>query len=80
MPADAEVDTSAKSGSGKQLERGPAWSVHKFGGTCVANPERIKNVAQIILNDSSSKKVSHRADAGVKSLAARDSAVCYVRT
>lgn len=51
----AEVDVATT--SGKQVERGPAWSVHKFGGTCVANPERIKNVAQIIIEDTSSKKV-----------------------
>ncbi|CAN1295023.1 Bifunctional aspartokinase/homoserine dehydrogenase 2, chloroplastic [Linum perenne] len=33
-----------------------SWSVHKFGGTCVGSSERIKNVAEIIANDSSEGK------------------------
>ncbi|KAJ6855376.1 bifunctional aspartokinase/homoserine dehydrogenase 2 [Populus alba x Populus x berolinensis] len=33
------------------------WSVHKFGGTCVGSSERIKNVADIILKDSSEGKL-----------------------
>ncbi|XP_011036271.1 PREDICTED: bifunctional aspartokinase/homoserine dehydrogenase 2, chloroplastic-like [Populus euphratica] len=37
--------------------KGDMWSVHKFGGTCVGSSERIKNVADIILKDSSEGKL-----------------------
>ncbi|CAM8989189.1 unnamed protein product [Rhodiola kirilowii] len=40
-----------------QLPRGDTWSVHKFGGTCVGTPQRIKNVADIVLMDNSERKV-----------------------
>ncbi|KAJ6379545.1 hypothetical protein OIU76_016229 [Salix suchowensis] len=33
------------------------WSVHKFGGTCVGSSERIQNVAQVIVQDSSEGKL-----------------------
>jgi len=39
------------------LPKGDTWSVHKFGGTCVGSWERIKNVAQIIVQDSSEGKL-----------------------
>ncbi|KAJ6884534.1 bifunctional aspartokinase/homoserine dehydrogenase [Populus alba x Populus x berolinensis] len=39
------------------LPKGDMWSVHKFGGTCVGSWERIKNVAQIIVQDSSEGKL-----------------------
>jgi len=32
--------------------------VHKFGGTCVGTPERISNVAKIIVEDPSVRKVA----------------------
>ncbi|CAL1409790.1 unnamed protein product [Linum trigynum] len=38
------------------LPKGELWSVHKFGGTCVGTSQRIKNVADIIANDSSEGK------------------------
>lgn len=41
----------------KQLQKGETWSVHKFGGTCVGSSQRIKNVADIIINDDSEKKL-----------------------
>ncbi|KAK7359313.1 hypothetical protein VNO77_01268 [Canavalia gladiata] len=41
----------------KQLPKGETWSVHKFGGTCVGTSQRIKNVADIILNDDSERKL-----------------------
>ncbi|KAF7837050.1 bifunctional aspartokinase/homoserine dehydrogenase 1, chloroplastic-like [Senna tora] len=41
----------------KQLPKGDTWSVHKFGGTCVGTPLRIKNVADIIINDDSERKL-----------------------
>lgn len=40
-----------------QLPKGETWSVHKFGGTCVGNSQRIKNVANIIMNDDSERKL-----------------------
>lgn len=39
------------------LPKGDMWSVHKFGGTCVGTSERIKNVAEIIVNDDSERKL-----------------------
>lgn len=41
----------------KQLTKGEAWSVHKFGGTCMGSSQRIKNVGDIILNDDSERKL-----------------------
>lgn len=41
----------------KQLPKGETWSVHKFGGTCMGSSQRIKNVADIILNDDSERKL-----------------------
>lgn len=40
-----------------QLPRGDIWSVHKFGGTCVGNSERIRNVADVIIQDQSEGKL-----------------------
>lgn len=40
-----------------QLLRGDRWSVHKFGGTCVGNSERIRNVADVIIQDQSEGKL-----------------------
>ncbi|KAF8025453.1 hypothetical protein BT93_F2325 [Corymbia citriodora subsp. variegata] len=40
-----------------QLPKGETWSVHKFGGTCVGNSQRIKNVANIIMKDDSEQKL-----------------------
>ncbi|MCD7457277.1 Homoserine dehydrogenase [Datura stramonium] len=40
-----------------QLPRGASWSVHKFGGTCVGNSERIRNVADVIIQDQSEGKL-----------------------
>ncbi|KAF5727079.1 bifunctional aspartokinase/homoserine dehydrogenase 1 chloroplastic-like [Tripterygium wilfordii] len=39
------------------LPKGDTWSVHKFGGTCMGNSQRIKNVAEIIINDNSAGKL-----------------------
>ncbi|XP_078431758.1 bifunctional aspartokinase/homoserine dehydrogenase 1, chloroplastic-like [Wolffia australiana] len=39
------------------LPKGHAWSVHKFGGTCMGTSKRIQSVADIVLNDSSEKKL-----------------------
>lgn len=41
----------------RQLPKGDTWSVHKFGGTCVGTPQRINNVANIVLMDNSERKV-----------------------
>ncbi|KAI9114925.1 hypothetical protein K1719_013938 [Acacia pycnantha] len=51
---DASLDVSVEE---KQLPKGETWSVHKFGGTCVGTALRIKNVADIIINDDSERKV-----------------------
>lgn len=40
-----------------QLPKGDMWSVHKFGGTCMGTSERIQSVADIILKDSSERKL-----------------------
>lgn len=40
-----------------QLPKGDSWSVHKFGGTCVGNSERIRNVANVIVKDQSERKL-----------------------
>lgn len=40
-----------------RLPKGDVWSIHKFGGTCVGTSERIKNVAEIIINDASEAKL-----------------------
>ncbi|XP_019058005.1 PREDICTED: bifunctional aspartokinase/homoserine dehydrogenase 2, chloroplastic isoform X1 [Tarenaya hassleriana] len=40
-----------------QLPRGDMWSVHKFGGTCVGNSQRLRNVAEVIINDNSERKL-----------------------
>lgn len=40
-----------------QLLKGDTWSIHKFGGTCVGNSERIQNVANIIVKDESERKL-----------------------
>lgn len=40
-----------------QLLKGDTWSVHKFGGTCVGSSDRIRNVAEIIQNDDSERKL-----------------------
>lgn len=51
--ADVSVDVAVEE---KRLPKGETWSVHKFGGTCVGNSSRIKNVADIIINDDSRRK------------------------
>ncbi|XP_074282325.1 bifunctional aspartokinase/homoserine dehydrogenase 2, chloroplastic-like [Silene latifolia] len=40
-----------------ELPKGDTWSVHKFGGTCVGTSDRIKNVAEIVVNDTSERKL-----------------------
>ncbi|KAL9240243.1 hypothetical protein vseg_014487 [Gypsophila vaccaria] len=40
-----------------ELPKGDMWSVHKFGGTCVGTSDRIKNVAEIVVNDNSERKL-----------------------
>ena len=39
------------------LLKGDTWSVHKFGGTCMGTSKRIQNVADIIMNDCSERKL-----------------------
>ncbi|XP_021762687.1 bifunctional aspartokinase/homoserine dehydrogenase 2, chloroplastic-like [Chenopodium quinoa] len=40
-----------------ELPKGDMWSVHKFGGTCVGCPDRIKSVAEIVVKDVSERKL-----------------------
>jgi len=55
----ADMDVFVEEKSKEQiLPRGETWSVHKFGGTCVGNWERIQNVAKIIVEDPSPHKVA----------------------
>ena len=37
--------------------RGSQWQVHKFGGTCVASAERIREAAQLVCSDIAEQKV-----------------------
>ncbi|KAK4747695.1 hypothetical protein SAY87_014281 [Trapa incisa] len=52
--ADASVNVSLED---PELPKGETWSVHKFGGTCVGNSQRIKNVASIVINDDTERKL-----------------------
>lgn len=40
-----------------ELPKGDMWSVHKFGGTCVGSSDRIKSVAEIVVQDNSERKL-----------------------
>ncbi|KAF3586697.1 hypothetical protein F2Q69_00028645 [Brassica cretica] len=51
---DLSLDNSVENG---HLPKGDSWAVHKFGGTCVGNSERIKDVADVVVNDVSSRKL-----------------------
>lgn len=37
--------------------RGGQWQIHKFGGTCVASADRIREAAQLICNDMAEHRV-----------------------
>eukprot|EP00210_Caulerpa_lentillifera_P002135 g2049.t1 len=37
--------------------RGPQWQVHKFGGTCMATAERMRDAAKLVLADPSPGRV-----------------------
>ncbi|CAJ2668144.1 unnamed protein product [Trifolium pratense] len=51
---DFSVDVAVEE---KKLPKGETWSVHKFGGTCVGSSLRINNVADVIINDDSERKL-----------------------
>ncbi|XAR72382.1 Homoserine dehydrogenase [Bertholletia excelsa] len=51
---DVVQDTSVRK---VHLPKGDSWSVHKFGGTCVGSSQRIQDVAKIIINDDSERKL-----------------------
>ncbi|CAK8578453.1 unnamed protein product [Lathyrus sativus] len=51
---DVSLDVTVEA---KQLPKGESWSVHKFGGTCMGSSQRIKNVADIVLDDDSERKL-----------------------
>ena len=39
------------------IVKGDTWSIHKFGGTCVGTAQRIQNVANIVMDDISERKL-----------------------
>ncbi|KAL8230835.1 hypothetical protein R6Q57_000613 [Mikania cordata] len=39
------------------IVKGDTWSIHKFGGTCVGTAQRIQNVANIVMEDNSERKL-----------------------
>ncbi|KAL5071059.1 hypothetical protein RYX36_021946 [Vicia faba] len=41
----------------KEIKNKESWSVHKFGGTSMGSSQRIKNVADIILNDDYERRL-----------------------
>ncbi|CAA7061285.1 unnamed protein product [Microthlaspi erraticum] len=47
-------DNSVENG---HLPKGDSWAVHKFGGTCVGNSERLKDVADVVVKDDSERKL-----------------------
>ncbi|CAE5958965.1 unnamed protein product [Arabidopsis arenosa] len=51
---DLALDNSVENG---HLPKGDSWAVHKFGGTCVGNSERIKDVADVVVKDDSERKL-----------------------
>lgn len=51
---DVSVEQSVENA---HFPKGDMWSVHKFGGTCMGTSKRIQNVADIVLNDSSERKL-----------------------
>lgn len=53
--ADSLLDEAVENA---QLPKGESWSIHKFGGTCVGNSDRIRNVANIIVRDDSQRKLA----------------------
>ncbi|KAJ8427913.1 hypothetical protein Cgig2_023289 [Carnegiea gigantea] len=58
-PINASLKATSLESSAETIEvpKGDMWSVHKFGGTCVGSSDRIKNVAEIIVNDNSERKL-----------------------
>ncbi|XP_020698686.1 bifunctional aspartokinase/homoserine dehydrogenase 1, chloroplastic [Dendrobium catenatum] len=52
--ADVSLDQTTEI---SKVPKGDMWSVHKFGGTCMGTAKRIQNVAEIILQDSSERKL-----------------------
>ncbi|KAH9623594.1 hypothetical protein KSS87_017318 [Heliosperma pusillum] len=56
-PVKAKATAVESSVEKVELPKGDMWSVHKFGGTCVGTSDRIKNVAEIVVNDNSERKL-----------------------
>ncbi|CAL9158713.1 unnamed protein product [Musa hybrid cultivar] len=52
--ADISLEQSIENPS---LPKGDMWSVHKFGGTCMGTSKRIQSVADIVLSDSTERKL-----------------------
>lgn len=54
LHADVSLEQSIEN---SPLPKGDMWSVHKFGGTCMGTSKRIQSVADIVLSDSSERKL-----------------------
>ncbi|PWA64065.1 bifunctional aspartokinase/homoserine dehydrogenase I [Artemisia annua] len=58
VSASVTEDVSTLEVSVKDLiVKGDTWSIHKFGGTCVGTAQRIQNVANIVMDDISERKL-----------------------
>ncbi|PWA35901.1 bifunctional aspartokinase/homoserine dehydrogenase I [Artemisia annua] len=58
VSASVTADVSTPEVSIKDLiVKGDTWSIHKFGGTCVGTAQRIQNVANIVMDDISERKL-----------------------
>ncbi|THG12389.1 hypothetical protein TEA_014353 [Camellia sinensis var. sinensis] len=58
LPSHLLADAMQQTSSEKvEFPKGDTWSIHKFGGTCVGSSERIRNVAHVIINDDSERKL-----------------------
>ncbi|CAN8313801.1 unnamed protein product [Cochlearia groenlandica] len=51
---DLSLDSSVENG---HLPKGDSWAVHKFGGTCVGNSARIRDVADVVVKDECERKL-----------------------
>nr|XP_043614760.1 bifunctional aspartokinase/homoserine dehydrogenase, chloroplastic-like [Erigeron canadensis]XP_043614761.1 bifunctional aspartokinase/homoserine dehydrogenase, chloroplastic-like [Erigeron canadensis] len=58
VSASVTTDVPASEAPAKSpIIKGDTWSIHKFGGTCVGTSERIQNVANIVIEDISERKL-----------------------
>ncbi|CAD7695273.1 unnamed protein product [Ostreobium quekettii] len=53
----ADPAAAAEEASAAECPRGPAWHVHKFGGTCLASPQRIRDAMRVAVADPAEHKL-----------------------